>query len=120
MVLLHRTTASAASPAAFANNQLCAWSLETCAHNLGTLTVRMLPPARECDPDLCKACAATCHGEALTDGNGMECYNMKLRLHQVLHMMTVTEVLIVLAPRIVGFHVHLDPTPCVPKHTTLL
>ena len=40
-------------------------------------------PARECDPDLCKACAATCHGEALTDGNGMECYNMKLRLHQV-------------------------------------
>lgn len=43
-------------------------------------------PARECDPDLCKACAATCHGEAMTDGSGLECFNMKLRLHQVLRV----------------------------------
>ena len=45
------------------------------------VTAPVRSAARECDPDLCKVCASTCHGEA--HGTGMECYNMRLRLHQV-------------------------------------
>jgi len=38
-----------------------------------------LAAGRECDPDLCKGCAATCTGEAVP---GKECCNMRLRLRQ--------------------------------------
>jgi len=38
-----------------------------------------LAAGRECDPDLCRACAATCEGTAPP---GCECHNMRLRLRQ--------------------------------------
>ena len=43
-----------------------------------------LAAGRECDPDLCKQCSATCEGTATP---GTECFNMRLRMRQHMRVM---------------------------------
>ena len=44
----------------------------------------VLSSSRECDPDLCKSCCATCEGTAAP---GTECLNMRLRMRQHMRIM---------------------------------